>query len=522
MSSGYQLFTCRPISTTLVNGWTNVGGAASFEAAASDNLDTTYLQSPASTGEAAELLFKLTNLSLGSTSIVKWIQPRIRVRSAAGLNPCALVEIGNSVSGDERNEGSFGAPAAGVITTIVGPKWSVKTEDVTGPYKYFDMANLDIGIIPKANSDLRVYEVYLDVAYNDPPTIAVTAPSGVVTATATPTVTWTYFDFEGDSQERYWIKVFDSVTYGGGSFNPETSKASWDSGQVYNSDARSKVIGTGLANLTNYRVYMKGSDAGSNGRWSPWVYQSFNTNFAPAPIPTAASATADAANARYNITYTPGASPATDWFDIERSDDAGTTWHGIRGGYNLTNIGTATIRDYEYIPLVTPQYRVRAVRLVSGAPMPSAWVVLIPPSALISKTWWLKDPLDPTKNCPIEVIPPFTFQRREPQALYDALGRSDSIFTTDGFKGTQGSVKIRTRTLALYNQLWSVVGQACALYLEDWSMGRSWYVKMGETGDYSTVMSAPDIGSVNPVRHLHEATYAIRQVGQPDLSLVSH
>jgi len=411
----------------------------------------------------------------------------------------------------------------------------------------------------------ELYEAYLDIVYNAPPVTTVTGPNGTA-VTATPQITWTAIDPEGDAFERYQVKIFSDTTYLDPSFSPDTSVPAWDSGTVF-SAAQSVFTGSALFNLSNYRAYVRTGSVNSYGNWGSWAYSSFSTNY-PSPGTTGTnSAIPDPINACYVVKFkASGGAVSSDYFELQRSDDGGVTWAYVRNGSFISVTGgpvlitspapsivagvgktnpvkvvtgvnmmanPSTIKavgtvmapvvnleslyyDYETIPLVPVLYRARATHIIGpGQTTSSSWTTIVPTALLVASKWRLKDPTIPAMNLAIEVIPPFTFSRREPQGNFDGMGRYTGIWTSDGQKGIEGSIKIRTRTLTDYNSLWVLVGSGRALLLEDWSFGRRWYVKFGDTGTYTTIMSSPDAGSTAPVRHLHEVGYTIREVSAP-------
>lgn len=370
---------------------------------------------------------------------------------------------------------------------------------------------------PGANvTNDELYEAYMDVYYVPPPITTITAPSGAVTV-GNPLVTWSATTGT-TSIQGYQMLVYTDTVYTGGGFDPlgSAGQAVYNSLGVYNSLPNNSInLPVTLLNTVNYRVYIRTIQVGTTV-WGPFTFSSFNTAFSLPGTPTAVSATPNAANARYSIAATGAAGTVTsDYFEVQRSDDAGVTWADIRNGNGIL-AGSFPVLDYESVPMVTPQYRVRSVHSYPLSQVTySPWVTVAAPAALVAVGWRLKNPLVPAQNMTIEMVPPFSFTRREPQAKFDAVGRYSSIYISDGQKGIEGTVKIRTRTLADYNSLWTLVGAGNALILEDWSFGRRWYVKFGDSGTYTTVTSAPDAGSTLPLRHLHEASYTIREVAAP-------
>ncbi len=112
------------------------------------------------------------------------------------------------------------------------------------------------------------------------PTVAVTAPVGIVYGTSTPTVTWTYSS--PLAQRDYEIRVVEDV---GLAIDPEDpSPSEWSSGVVTSAVARSHRVGTALGLDGSYRAYVRATD--TNGVPSAWTYAPFGLSLLPPPGPS--------------------------------------------------------------------------------------------------------------------------------------------------------------------------------------------------------------------------------------------
>lgn len=473
-------------------------------------------------------------------------------------------------------------PGAGSYNALIG-NWLEKGSQSMAQQDIITVHNptdLDISITiatfivsPDQITTNNLYEVFLDVYYDAPPTVAISAPVGVV-ANATPAITFTPTDPEGGGIDAYQIRVYSDSAYTGSLFDPSTSNNyEWDSGRVAvgltsGLPFTTYVGGNGLQNNRNYRMFIRAADVSSGGRLGQWSQIDFSTSFATPGTPGNVSVLPDNTNARYVIKFVgTGGAVSTDSFDIQRSDDGGTTWGFIRNGQQssvagvasrfysptpatiqcattfgvprITYNGTADVKavmqtirakttvnspvapvetlavDIESVPLVPAQYRVRAIhQYVAGfSYSTSAWVT-VTPTQMISPQWRLKDPLTGS-NISVEVIPPFSFNRREGVSVYDGVGRTTSFYMSDGVKGDEGNVKFRTRTQAAYNALLAMLDTGNILILEDWTYGRRWYAKFEDGGNIVTVTSAPDGGSATLLRHLHEQAYSFREMAAP-------
>lgn len=112
------------------------------------------------------------------------------------------------------------------------------------------------------------------------PTVAVTAPSGIVYGTSTPTVTWTYSS--ALAQRDYEVRI---VADAGVAIDPnDPLPATWSSGVITSSVARSHRVGTALPLTGSYRAYVRATD--TNGVPSEWTYAAFGLSLLPPPGPS--------------------------------------------------------------------------------------------------------------------------------------------------------------------------------------------------------------------------------------------
>jgi hypothetical protein len=153
----------------------------------------------------------------------------------------------------------------GVWTNGSTWQWSVNTQDSSG---------LASGFSPDAT-----------VVATTAPVIAVTDPQGIYSIDSSPIIVWTY---TGANQQRTWqLRLFDIGTYSAVGFDPATSSAVWDSGEVSSSIQRNVRVGAVLLNNQTYRAYMRVSDTVS--LYSGWAYTEFLLVLTPAPAPALAT-----------------------------------------------------------------------------------------------------------------------------------------------------------------------------------------------------------------------------------------
>lgn len=262
--------TLRPNGhSNIASAFTIVGGSASVEAATSDNSDSTYITEP--NGAPPSVRFEFTDsgaAGIPSTARILSVTPRLRWLTSDTVTTTQIrahiIDPAGSFGDDQL--GAPGQPSTFRTDTLTarstrsdGASWAISDIDAIALYLFVGLSNPSI---------VQIAELYLDVAYNSAPTATVSTPSNLASR---PTVSWTYADADGDAQERYRVKVFDSVTYGGVGFDPETSTPVYDSGEVFSSATSVQVSGVDLVNGTTYKAYVKVGDVGSGTRYGAWA-----------------------------------------------------------------------------------------------------------------------------------------------------------------------------------------------------------------------------------------------------------
>lgn len=206
-------------------------------------------------------------------------------------------------------------------------------------------------------------------------------------------------------------------------------------------------------------------------------------------------------------------------YAVERTVDGGTTWVPVRGALGQTvPLGTQvlTIYDYEVARGVTPSYRARtrALDLQLNTTVVSADSATVVSAAMATTGWWIKDPLSPGLNMQLEVEPGFSFRRKEPQSTFEPVGRNVSVVVSDGVRGIEGEITVWAKTKARYDKLQAVVTSGHSLWFED-VFGRAWYIKLGDSTQWSLLRALPIAGETTPIRHLHSVTLPFVEVGAP-------
>lgn len=265
-------------------------GAASLQAAVVDNSDSSYVQQTCPSGAASSIAtFTFPAPTIPAGAVITSVRPRIRTKIASvyGQN--------NQGFYLDNVYGFYGAKAA-----IAASAGFIDNNGITSTAladgSPLTAAAIDTMTLSVLNSGLnyqtlQVSEVYLDVTYDEAPVPTVTAPTGVQT-TSRPIVAWSYSDPEGSAQQRFRVRTFTAAQYSAVGFDPLTSTATHDSGELTGATALYQ-IPVDLPNETTYRSFVQVSDNGT--RWSVLTtsgpYQTFSISMPVPAVPTITSVT---------------------------------------------------------------------------------------------------------------------------------------------------------------------------------------------------------------------------------------
>jgi hypothetical protein len=379
----------RPDGTTSAGDATFTGGAT-WQAVTADDSDASY----AELGTSAVLT--AGTFTLDSGNVTKQARVRARCRSVTGTQIFSVITY---------------TPSGGLATLTATATTTITT--YTSAYSVCTLTQADIDglvfqVIPKpvVATDVRFVELYIDVIEVGQPTTVISAPTGTVT-TSSPTATFSYTQgSDGGAKTHHRIKVFTDAVFDGGGFDPDTSTAIYDSGEVASSST-SVVFGP-VADGTDHHLHVKVAQTiNSNPHWSAWDEQIFtlDTN---GPDVTSITAVATSASGFITVTVnrnTGGA--AWDTVTVERSEDAGTTWLPVRGATETTETNTFatfaantfTVIDYEAPNGTSVVYRARG-QLTTQV---GAWSSNSASTSWSSTSVWLKNTADPTANVTVAV-----------------------------------------------------------------------------------------------------------------------
>ncbi len=439
-----------------------VTGAGSASAALSDNSDASFVELDAGEG----LVCTLSNVSLPAETVVTGVAVRARTG--------ATVDVVNVLCTSQVPSG--GADTAGGTITVSWAQDSPLTVQA-GPRLLgdflSDVNDADIrASMPSGASPVRVFELYFDVFYAVQPTVVVDDPTGTITTTNLPLVSWTpTIDPDAGTYASWSLFIYTAAQYGIGGFTPGVSPATYGRGQGNSTGtgaATSHQVAEPLANGT-YRAYVKvgRSDSILTPHESDWAYSSFVINVALPAVPTI-TVTAESPSGRNKIELASNAGAATtDALDLERSLDAGTTWVPVRHAAGLVSRVTGTSGtwyDYEAPNGVTVTYRARALHNYSGLFAASAWAQAS--GTWASTDWWLKAPLAPALNRTVTLMTYGDVVRAARQGHFQPLGATATITVRDTRASATGASTIRTHTTAERDEFEAVAALPATLLFQ--------------------------------------------------------
>ena len=398
--------------------WTGSGGTAS-RSRISDGADGTWVSS---TAGDIEFAVGFTNPASGSqvvrstTLFVRWRRTTYVVGARADL-------AGSTAPGP--------SAAATTVTTSAAAVsgWAGDATIYTDPFEY------------GYSGTLTIYDVWLSAVVAEPPTAAVTAPSGAVGGSSQPQIVTTHTaGSDGGPRTFTDVRVFTSAQAAIGGFDPGASPATWEARNVVG--AGTTFTPDPLAN-GDHKVYVRTAQTvGGTVQWSAWASSTFTLTGTP-PAITSVVATADDAAGRIGLTVSRDTSgPAWSSLEVERSMDGGTTWRRVTGSPVTPTSDVWTGSDYESPNGQSVIYRARPRSAVSVG----SWVT----SAAVS--WssadvWLRDVAGPARSQKITLTSLLAPKWDIDQDAHVAAGRSDPVVVSDVRQLSRGRLSLEVHSL---------------------------------------------------------------------------
>jgi hypothetical protein len=280
-------YTLRPNANwNNASAFTINGGSASVHAALADSSDSTFIKRTSTTVPAFyETEFGTQTLT--GTEKIEYVN--LRARLNIGTSGSVQISLGVITDRNGR-EVSHSVPftKSNTLTlTTLDTALKLTTAPNGAEWTQTLLDNLVVKFTDNALASgdrSELMALFVDVVTTTQPTVTVTAPSGTITDTTFPSVTWTYADTDGDPQSAYEIKIFDATTYGGATFSPDTTTPTITTG-IVTSENDGQTLEADLADGTTYRAYVRVAQLlnGSN-YFSAWAYSEFTIDVdAPAP-----------------------------------------------------------------------------------------------------------------------------------------------------------------------------------------------------------------------------------------------
>ena len=448
----------RPNATPTGSGNVTItGGAGSVHAALSDDSDTTYITKSVTGSGSVGVAFG--TMTLSSSVRVKQVRIRSKVlcptaASRLRVTPICRIDGVNYTGAAQTFSGEY------VLGEYAGAYFTTAPDGSAWDQDRIDGLRAQIADLATGADLSNVYELFFDIETTARPTVTVSNPAGTITLTSKPECSWAYTDTDGSDQDYHWVRVFTDAQYLASGFDPGTSDATWESGEVASGD-NTITIDEHLLDDT-YRAYVKVAKTVSGTPfYSAWAYSGFIVNTTPPTVPTVVT-TFDSANNRVEITAT-GASVSGSFdsqvFQIQRSDDAGVTWADVVGGTAVVIGASAATVLYDYAAprAATAYHRARAIGTLGEDEVASAWSSSDTIAVTNDGTWWIKAVTDPDLNAGGLIVPGgFGGTAVEQVGVFRPLGRAGAVVVSAGMQTEDGQLTVKAIGLTDFDEAWAL------------------------------------------------------------------
>jgi hypothetical protein len=460
--------------------YTISGGSATTHAALSDDSDSTFITKSTGVTGQASVVFDFGTTSISASQRVKRVRIRGRLVTPTAAGRINLY-LGSRIDNENYYHSAFAIRGLNSITTFVSAWWTSSPDGSDWNQASINGLRAKVTEYNDTTDCANVYELYVDVDVAAQPTVTVSAPTGTITNSAAPDVTWAFADSDGETQSYYQLKVFTAAQYGAGGFSALTSTAEFDSGEIGSTDNAS-VVGV-LLNVGTYRAYVRVAKA-VNGQpfWSDYAFSQFTLSFTPPSVPTMVVEWSDTlGKASFTLTGTSPSGYTSQYYDVNRSDDDGVIYESIRDGDriipNASFIGTAV--DYEAPRDTVAYYRCRSVGVdASSNEFPSAWGTVQQVLITNDETWWFKVIEEPEYNLgSVRVLADLDVTIEEPNIVFRPLGSTRPIVVAGPLQGEDGIYNVKTINEAEWDDFYLVLTHQGTLLVQD-PLGNQKYVRI--------------------------------------------
>lgn len=455
------------------------GGSASLSAATNDNSDSTYIRKATGVNGTASVILAFGTSTIASNETIRRVRIRARVQTTTSAGKFNL-QLGTRASGVNYFGNALQVRGTQAIGEVVGAWVTIAPDGKAWNQSRIDDLRCQITEYKDSTDRGYIYELYIDVDKATKPTLTVSNPTGTITTTSKPEVLWTYSDTDGDAQTYYEVKIFPASAYGSGSFDPTSATPVWGSGQQ-SSISNSVTVGDYLTDGT-YRAYVRvAKTINAAPFFSDWAYSTFTIDLSPPPTPTVTTAWVESQN-RTLVTVTGASASGYDSqsYELQRSDDSGLTWKGVRDGGALTPNGTfvAELYDYEAPRSQSVAYRARSIALLGSDVVASTWST----SALVAITqdgkWWFKSIDTPALNTSaVRVLNGLDEDQPEDLGVFRPIGRTRAVVLAGSLYGLDGSYRIVTLSPEEWVTMYAIIKHQGTLLVQD-PFGSQKYIRI--------------------------------------------
>lgn len=524
-------------STQQLGSWTVVG-AATAHAALADGLDTTYIQLLTRCRLDSQVIvlgFPTPTLPAGAQIVSVGVTARVqsvvypapqpqcvhRFRCNRSLNLlqsiAALIEFlvfGHSCPQD---------PVTATWHDVTLQTFPVNPQGT--PWQLSDFATFfyDTGRDDSSGNALRYSAVSLVITYSQQSVINVTAPTGTVTTTCRPTVTWTYTNPDADPQQKFNVAIYTAAQVAAFGFVPFVSAPIQTSGWTNGTDLQ----WTLSADIVNgsYSAYVQVESVWpGTGDFSSGIDSiTWTQSITAAPTAVLNSAVYEPLFNRVKLTFQPASSsPVTTFYRVDSSSDFGLTWDVVRTGLLTPANGMTPVSIYDYEAELnqTSRYRVLAYgtpgSLIQPAAAFSNTIDVIPVCSQV----WLKDPLNPTLNTPIRIASVGdAVTRQKAQGVYPVLSDGTSAFkvVVNGPQyGVEGTLQLQFFPAAAdyWDQFQALDASGHTLLLQ-FPTGEQHYIIFGPGAVGVDQVSTYDVSLISNTRRYTFTTVSYTEVAKP-------
>lgn len=114
-----------------------------------------------------------------------------------------------------------------------------------------------------------------------------------------------------------------------------------------------------------------------------------------------------------------------------------------------------------------------------------------------SKDWWLKDPLDASRNMVIDQIgDKVTQTATEERATYKPLGRKNVVIISDVIHGEHFDLTLEFLTEEAYNRFETLFKSQRTLLLQRGFTGEQWWIRLGQVRALTILNFSPPVRQV--------------------------